>query len=91
MTDEQTAEAIVAEHLEVAEDYNGADLCGYVMRGSFHQTAAKALDDKVALVDAIVRALQQARKEGAASVIRPPTVAQPTGMLDEDHPCDWCD
>jgi len=66
-------------------------------------TAARLLDQitfsstKADDIAAIVAALDAARREGAASVMRPPTVAQtpsPNTLLadiDDDHDSNWCD
>jgi len=49
------------------------------------------------LESAIVAALEAARREGAAGVMRPPTVAQPPSPntllsdIDDDHDSNWCD
>ena len=61
------------------------------------ETQESALSDRLAMESAIVAALEAARREGAASVMRPPTVAQPPSPntllsdIDDDHDSNWCD
>ena len=66
-------------------------------------TAAKIVADamnsvcETSMESAIVAALEAARREGAASVMRPPTVEQPPSPntllsdIDDDHDSNWCD